>query len=86
MEGKRSTRGITTATQWNELTNEGKIAVPYSFHAATVQYEAEIDAAMANLSKDIGCVEMVKVPHNELLTTSYTNGIMFTMAIITGGG
>ena len=72
MEGKNSARGITTATQWSELTDEGKIAVPYSYHVASFN-ESEyseiseysmhkyIDAAMARLSNDIGCVEMVKV-------------------------
>ena len=88
MEGKSSARGITTATQWNELTNDGKIAVPYSLHVEINEfyYEAKIDAAMARLSHDIGCVEMVKVPHDELLTTSYRNGLMFTWSSTTGGG
>jgi len=86
MEGKNSARGATFATQWSELTNDGKIAVPYSFHSSVLQYEADIDSAMINLSKDLGCMEMVKVPFAELLTNSWANGIMFTLASLTGGG
>ena len=86
MEGKKEQRGITVANKWHETTDAGKIAIPYSFHASAVAFEAEIDDAMTAMSKDLGCMETVKVPHAQLDTNEWTNGIMFTWATVTGGG
>ena len=86
MKGKKQLRGITLMDKWHETTNAGKIAIPYSFHASAVAFETEIDAAMTAMSKDLGCMEAVKVPHAELGTNEWTNGIMFTWTTLTGGG
>ena len=37
------------------------------------------------MNRDLGCVQIVKVPEANLETTSYTNGILFTWSSGLGG-
>jgi len=62
---------------WHEKTDDGRIAVPYSFHkhfAKKFQFKKWLD----NMSADLGCVQLVYVPEEELLTTKYNYGILIT--------
>jgi len=86
MQGKDGARGIQHVFRWHELTENDKIAIPYSYHSSVLEYQSEIDAAMAAMSIDLGCMEMVKVPYDELATNPWTNGLLFTWATETVDG
>ena len=41
-------------------------------------WESAIVGHMADLEDDLGCFNLEFVPHADLMTTSHTNGVMFT--------
>lgn len=86
MEGKPANRALTKSSQWSHEDEDRQILVPYSYHASSAKYHAEIDAAMSAMNRDLGCINIVKVPHSELGSNKHTHGIMFAWETLTGGG
>ena len=62
---------------WYEKTDEGRIAVPYSFHKS-IKRKLQYKRWLENMSSVMGCVELVYVPEEELLTTKWKYGILIT--------
>jgi hypothetical protein len=65
MEGKPANRALTKSSQWSHEDADRQILVPYSYHASSAKYHAEIDAAMSAMNRDLGCINIVKVPHSK---------------------
>ena len=61
------------------------LALPYAFSEGfPSDEEAQVTTHMGTIMADLGCMETIKVPRSELLTTPYNNGIMFVWQV--GGG
>ena len=78
------TRGLVTVQKWDVEINN-KIVVPYTFmdrfglqqHPKDWAKKRKITTALDDLADDLGCMEFVHVPRDELTTTNFTNGIIF---------
>ena len=62
---------------WHEKTDDGRIAVPFSFHK-NFPKKYQFKQWLENMSADLGCLQLVYVPEAELLTTQYKYGILIT--------
>ena len=83
-----SSRGLTNqVTEWHVKTPEGKIAVPWACeNGMTAEEEAQIKSHMDQMTKDLGCFEMIHVSRSDRSSSSYPNGILFVPGSKTGGG
>ena len=83
-----SSRGLTNqVTEWHVKTPEGKIAVPWACeNGMTAEEEAQIKSHMDQMTKDLGCFEMIHVSRADRSSSSYPNGILFVPGSKTGGG
>ena len=61
-------RGLETATEWSEMTEQGLIALPWAVEA-TFPHEDLIDKHMVAMEADLGCFDAIKVDTAELGTT-----------------
>ena len=88
-ENKKLSRSITTSTRWSVIDADGKIAIPFSFHATfPVADQAKVVEVMARMNSDIGCLKTIYIhPLDVLDITSFGRALIviyfrFTMHFV----
>ena len=74
--------------RWNETDAEdGKIVVPYTFHA-NFPWREEVNAAISEMNDDLGCIKIVHVPEEQVSMNGapFTFGIVVAFEDVTGSG
>ena len=90
-KGKRP-MGITDesySTRWTVTDTDGKIAIPFSFHANfPVDVETLVTEHMLRVNDDLGCIKTIHIPKESILdgdVNPWRNGILFVWTDVSSG-
>lgn len=62
--------------KWPEIAPSGNIAVPFAFHP-NFPWTDRVRQYVEDMNKDLGCVEFLFVPYDELVISNYRYGLLF---------
>ena len=62
--------------KWKEFAPSGNIAVPFTFHP-NFPWIDRVREYIESMNKDLGCIELMHVPYEELDISDYKFGLLF---------